>query len=74
MQYTEIEKMLDGDRIGVGVDEDGNHVIMQCEGIGSETVYTAMWESKRTDRAIWYVKHWYHEDGTVEETFEHEYL
>lgn len=72
LDYRGIKEMLDGDLFGVGVDEEGNHVILQAERIEGETVYTAMWETKRNERVTWYVKHWYHEDGTVEETFEHE--
>lgn len=87
LNYEGIKEMLDGDLFGAAVDEDGNHVLLQAELLGdcstdsesytgplepSEWVYTAMWESKRTDNRVWYVKHWYHEDGTVEETFEHE--
>ena len=87
--YENIKEMLDGDLFGAAVDEDGNHVLLQAELLEdyradddkytgplepSEWVYTATWESKRTDSRIWYVKHWYHEDGTVEETFEHEPL
>lgn len=72
LNYEAIKEMLDGDVFGAAVNEDGEHVILQAERIDGETVYTAMWESKRTEHAVWYVKHWYHKDGTVEETFEHE--
>lgn len=87
LSYESIREMLDGDVFGAAIDEDGKHVILQAEHIGDrrencgsydgpleepELVYTATWESKRNERVVWYVKHWYHEDGTVEETFEHE--
>ena len=72
LNYESIKEMLDGELLGAGVNEDGEHVIFQAESIDGEPVYTAMWESKRTERVVWYVKHWCHEDGTVEETFEHE--
>lgn len=88
LSYKAIKDMLDGDVFGAAVDEDGRRVILQAERVGdcrentgydgpledAELVYTAWWESKRNDRVVWYVKHWYHEDGTVEETFEHEPL
>ena len=72
VSYEGIKEMLGGDVFGAAVDEEGNHVILQAERIDGETSYTAMWESRRTECGIWYVKHWYHKDGTVEETFEHE--
>lgn len=72
LSYGEIKKILDGDAFAVGTSDDGECVIIQAELVGGDTVYTAMWESNRTERVVWYVKHWYHRDGTIEETFEHE--
>lgn len=74
LNYYGIKKMLDGNVFGAAISDDGKHVILQAERIGDEIVYTAAWESKRTERVAWYVKHWYHEDGTTEETFECEGL
>ena len=87
LNYESIREMLDGDVFGAAIDEDGKHVILQAERIGDwresceshdgpleepELVYTATWESKRNERVVWYVTHVYHEDGTVEELFDHE--
>ena len=73
LSYDVVRDMLDGDVIGACLGENGDWVILSAErGAGGELVYTAMWESKCTERVVWYVKHWYHEDGTVEETFEYE--
>lgn len=87
MNYQAIKDALDGEVFGSAVGEDGESILLQAERVGdcragspgydgpledSEVVYTAMWESRRTDNVVWYVKHWYHEDGTVEETFEYE--
>ena len=88
LNYQSIKKLLNGEVCGAGTLDDGTHVLLQAERIedwrantsytgpleAPELVYTARWESKRTDRGIWYVTHTYHEDGTVEETFEHEEL
>lgn len=87
LSYESIAKMLDGDVFGAAINEDGERVILQweripdqregCDGYdGSleepEGVYTASWVSKRNERGEWWVTHTYHEDGTVEETFDYE--
>ena len=72
LNYDNIKEMLDGERVAAGTNGDGELLILQAEHLGDELVYTAMWETKRNERVAWFVKHWYHEDGTVEETFERE--
>lgn len=76
LNYKNIEKMLGGEVFGGGVSDDGETVIVEFDGRDDDgnPIYKATWESKRTDSRIWYVVHYYHKDGTVEEMFEHEPL
>lgn len=73
LSYEAIKEMLGDDVLGVGANDDGP-VVVEVAGkdADGEPIFKAWWESKRTEHGIWYVNHWYHSDGTVEETFEHE--
>lgn len=75
LNYSAIRKMLGNEVFGTARNSDGSLVIVQFEGKDDcgDPIYKATWESKRNSSVIWNVTHYYYNDGTVEELFEHEY-
>ena len=77
LSYKRIKEMMGDDVVATGTSDDYGTVFFQWEpfrdddGSVIEDAYRVSFVTKKCEDFEWWCHHIYHEDGTVEELFEH---
>lgn len=77
LSYWNIKEMMGDEVVATGESDEYGMVFFQHEPIRGEhnevldDAYRASFVTKRNDEFEWWCHHIYHEDGIIEELFEH---